>query len=103
MDLSKAFDSLNHNLLLSKLKRYGSHTNALTFIQSNFSNRHQRTKVGDKFNKWKKISTGVSQGPAFFSDFINDLVLFIETTTFYKYAGDNTMHSSDKNANIVID
>ena len=51
----------------------------------------------------EKISTGVSQGLVFFSDFINDLVLFIETITLYKYADDNTMYSSDKNANIVID
>ena len=51
MDLSKAFDKLNHNLLLCKLKAYGFDTNALTFLQSNFSNRHQRTKVGDKFSK----------------------------------------------------
>ena len=51
----------------------------------------------------EKISTGVSQGPVFFSDFINDLVLFIETITLYKYADDNTMYSSDKNTNTVID
>ena len=51
----------------------------------------------------EKISTGVSQGLVFFSDFINDLVLFIETITLYKYADDNIMYSSDKNANIVID
>ena len=51
----------------------------------------------------EKISTGVSQGTVFFSDFINDLVLFIETITLYKYADDNTMYSSDKNTNIVID
>ena len=51
MDLSKAFDKLNHNLLLCKLKAYGFDTNALTSLQSNFSNRHQRTKVGDKFSK----------------------------------------------------
>ena len=54
MDLSKAFDRLNHNLLLCKLKAYGFDTNALTFIQSYFSNRHQRAKVGDKFSKWQK-------------------------------------------------
>ena len=51
MDLSKAFDTLNHNLLC-KLKAYGLNKNALTFIQSYFTNRHQRRKVGDKFSKW---------------------------------------------------
>ena len=86
MDLSKAFDTLNHNLLLCKLKAYGFNKNALTFIQSYFTNRHQRTKVGDKFNKWQKISTGVPQGSIFgtlfFNVFINDLFLFIDTTHY---------------------
>ena len=54
----------------------------------------------------QKISTGVPQGSIldslFFNVFINDLFLFIETTTLCNYAGDNTMYSSDKNCNIVI-
>ena len=44
MDLSNAFDTLNHNLLLCKLKAYDLNKNALTFIQSYFKNRHQRKK-----------------------------------------------------------
>ena len=39
MDLLKAFDKLNHNHFFCKLKTYGFNTNALTFIQSYFSNR----------------------------------------------------------------
>ena len=38
----------------------------------------------------------------FFNIFINDLSLFIETTTLFNYANENTMYSSDKNSNIVI-
>ena len=59
MDLSKAFDTPNY-ILFCKLKSYGFDKNALTFFQSYFSNRHQRTKLGDKFSKWQKISRGVS-------------------------------------------
>ena len=55
IDLSKAFDTLSYNLLLYKLIAYGFDTNALTFIQSHFSNRRQRRNVGDKFSKWQKI------------------------------------------------
>ena len=45
MELSKILDTLNHNLLLCKLKTYGFEKNTLTFVQSYFFNRHQRTKV----------------------------------------------------------
>ena len=49
MDLSKVFDTLNHNFLLSKLKAYGFNKNAIAFTQSYFTNKHQQAKVGYKF------------------------------------------------------
>ena len=105
-DLLKAFDTLNYNLLLCKLKAYRFNKNALTFIQSYFTNKHQRTKKEDKFSKWQKISTDMPQDSIldslFFNMFINDLFLFIETDTLCNYADDNTMYYSYKNSNIVI-
>ena len=73
MDFPKAFETLDQNLL-SKIEAYGFDTNALTLIQSYFSNRHQiMIKIGDKFSKWKKVSTGVPQvsilGPLYFNTF----------------------------------
>ena len=44
LNLSKAFDTLNHNLLLCELKAYGFDTTTLRFIQNYFSNGHQRKK-----------------------------------------------------------
>ena len=62
--------------------------------------------MGDKFSKWQRILTGVPQGsifgPLFFNILINDLFLFLETTTLCNYADDNTMYFWDKNSNIVI-
>ena len=80
MDLSEAFDTVNHNLLLCKVKAYGFDANVLPFIQSHFSNRHQRIKVADQFSKWKNLSTGVVQGSVpgslLFKILINGFFLF---------------------------
>ena len=100
MHLSKAFDTLNHKLLLCKSKAYGCNKNALTLIQSYFTNRHRRTKVGDKSSKCQKISRGMCQGAIlnllFSNIFINDLCLFIETTTPCNYADYNTVFFGQK-------
>ena len=46
MDLSKAYDCINYDLLLTKLDAYGFSYNSLTFLHSYLKNRHQRTKIG---------------------------------------------------------
>ena len=54
-DLSKAFDCMNHELLIAKLDAYGFHISALKLIFSYLSNRHQRTKVNNSFSQWSDI------------------------------------------------
>ena len=49
-DLSKAFDCLNHNLLLAKLDAYGFHKEAIEFIRTYLKDRKQRTKVNEAFS-----------------------------------------------------
>ena len=62
MDLSKAFDTLNHDLLIAKLDAYGFSKNYLNYTQSYLRNRLQRTNVNNNFSLWKDIFSGVPQG-----------------------------------------
>ena len=85
MDLSKAIYTLNHKLLFKKLQAYGFDKKSLSFIESYFTNREQRTKIGDSFSKYQRIITGVPQGSIleqlFFNILINDLFLSIDKST----------------------
>mgnify|MGYP001792265277 CR=1 FL=1 len=101
MDLSKAFDTLNHNLLIAKLEAYGFSMDSLVFIKDYLSNRFQRCKIGDHISEWRKIKTGVPQGsilgPLLFNIFINDIFKFVHRSCICNYADDNTLYSFGKN------
>ena len=57
MDLSKAFDTINHSLLLAKLEAYGFSMTSLKLMQSYLCNRFKRTSANALFSDWKKIET----------------------------------------------
>jgi len=99
MDLSRAFDSLPHGLLVAKLYAYGCSTNACKQIKHYLSHRRQRVKVQNVCGEWKEIERGVPQGslagPLLFNIFINDFIYFIkDTCDLFNYADDNTLSYS---------
>ena len=100
MDLSKAFDCLNHELLLAKLNAYGFSTDAIQMVHSYLTGRRQRVKVNGSFSSWKEMKLGVPQGsvlgPLLFNIFINDIFLLLNETEICNYADDTTIYCSHK-------
>ena len=99
MDLSKAFDTIDHELLIAKLYAYGFSKKSLKLIFSYLSDRWQRTKINSEFSTWSKLLQGVPQGsilgPLLFNIYINDLFFFITETDLCNYADDTTLYAAD--------
>ena len=80
IDFSKAFDTINHELLFAKLHAYGFSKDALKFIFSYISERWQRSKINKSFSSWSALLQGAPQGsvlgPVLFNIYLNDLFFF---------------------------
>ena len=105
MDLSKAYDCVNHDLITAKLEAYGVGENSLRLIQNYLSQRQQRVKVGSSFSEWLEIILGIPQGsilgPILFNVFINDLLLFIKETDICNFADDTTLYACGKELDTI--
>ena len=106
MDLSEAFDTLNHDLLIAKLHAYGFIKRVAQTDQSYLTNRWQRTKVNTNFSSWSELLIGVSQGSVLgtllFNIYINDLFYITEMTNVCNYADDTTFHACDSDLESLI-
>jgi len=100
LDLRKAFDSVNHSILLTKLEHYGVRQNALKLIQSYLSNRRQYVQAGNTKSSLNSIISAVPQGsilgPLLILIFINDLQKSNSMKTVL-FADDTVLVESDDN------
>ena len=105
MDLSMAFDTLNHELLIAKLHTYGFGKESLMLLLSYLSNQSKRTKINTSFSSWTELLQGVPQGsvlrPLLFSIFLNDLFVFLDCNVC-NFADDTTPFVCNKNLDFVL-
>ena len=96
LDFAKAFDLIDHNILLSKLIDLNVPVTIFNWIKSFLTERRQRVKLGSCFSNWRAINGGVSKGsvlgPVLFLVMINDLL--DEWSDRWKYVDDSTAAES---------
>jgi hypothetical protein len=98
LDLTKAFDLVDHRILIEKLKRYVKNDNTVNFLKSFLNDRSQCVFLNGSSSNFGNITVGVPQGsilgPLLFCLFINDLPLCIDSkVTCEMFADDSSLHS----------
>ena len=93
LDLSKAFDSINHAILLRKLRCVGASDKTVKWFQSYLSGRTQRVRIGSSVSKALPITHGIPQGailsPLLFSLYTNDLPSMVQVSKLDSFVDDS--------------
>ena len=101
LDFSKAFDTINHDILLDKLSYYGIRGIALEWFRSYLQNRKQYVYLNDHISSLKEINCGVPQGsilgPLLFIVYINDFHRSSDILSFILFADDTNVFFAHRN------
>ena len=98
LDLSKAFDTIDHNILLDKLNYYRLDDTAIQLFRSYLTNRYQYIQIENAKSQLLEINTGIPQGsilgPLLFIIYINDISQSSDKLNFLAYADDTTLSTT---------
>lgn len=107
LDLKRAFETLDRERLLTKLKSYGIGGSVLGWLKNYLENRLQRTKCGNSVSGNREIDIGVPQGsvlgPLLFLLYINDIGKAITLCNYHLFADDTLLYLAGKNCDEVIE
>ena len=105
VDLQKAFDTVNHDILLKKLEHYGIRGTPLNWFKSYLSNRKQFVSINGHSSSLANISCGVPQGsvlgPLLFLIYINDLPDSSHFLSFFLFADDTNIYCESDNLELL--
>lgn len=105
IDLKKAFDTVNHSILLKKLEHYGIRGTVNEWFQSYLSGRFQYVSVNGHNSNLQPITCGVPQGSVLghllFLIYLNDLPNSSEKLLFHLFADDTNIYFSSKNFDLI--
>ena len=107
MDLLKAFDTINHELLVAKSNAYCLSEPSLKLIYNYLKHRLQHIKINSSFSDWSELIEGVPQGfvlgTLLFNIYLNDLFHIVNDGDIYNYANDTTPNVCDSSLKVVIE
>ena len=105
IDLTKAFDTIGHSTLLSKLPSYGINENELEWFKDYLFNRKQLVNYLNETSSFRNVNCGVPQGsilgPLLFLLMFNDIYIALNKARLIKFADDTVIYYADHNFDVI--